>query len=218
VAFPSKLLQEGEDLILDLTPHWWYLVPAGSLLAVAIVLGLLSLAVSNAVLSIVAGLVVLAALAYFGWVFMKWHATNFVVTSERLIFRQGFITKHGTQMPLDKINTVDFHQGLFERVIGAGDLLIESGSDTGVQRFTDIRKPVDVQHEIIRQMDLHDERERSVVLAPGSQGTGLSVAEQLEKLAVLQGQGHLSREEFEAEKARLLGQQQPRPPAPPPLG
>ena len=206
MAFPRKLLQDGEELVLDLAPHWWFLAPAGSALAAAIVLGLFSVTLSSTILSILAGIVLVAALGYFGYRYMKWTATDFVVTSERLIYRQGFLNKKGTQMPLDKVNTVDFSQSLFERLINAGDLLIESGSERGVQRFTDIRRPLEVQHEIVRQMDLHDERNRSVVIGPGG---GLSVVEQLERLAALRDSGHLTDAEFQAEKARLLRHPQP---------
>jgi hypothetical protein len=25
MSFPTKLLNEGEEVVLDLRPHWWYL-------------------------------------------------------------------------------------------------------------------------------------------------------------------------------------------------
>ena len=28
MPFPTHLLTEDEDLVLDLRPHWWYLAPA----------------------------------------------------------------------------------------------------------------------------------------------------------------------------------------------
>jgi uncharacterized membrane protein YdbT with pleckstrin-like domain len=217
VAFPREQLQDDEELILDLSPHWLFLAPAAVALIAAIGVGLFCLvaiadsdgAVWGWPLGVFAAILVVAALLFFGFKYLRWTKTEFVVTSERLVYRQGFINKRGVQMPLDKVNTVDFSQKLFERMINAGDLLIESGSDSGVQRFTDIPKPTAVQHEIIHQMDLHAERARSVILPAGVGGAPLSVAEQLEKLATLRERGHLTDGEFEAEKARLL-----RPPAP----
>ena len=39
MAFPKHLLTEDEDLVLDLRPHWWFLAPAGALLALVTLLG-----------------------------------------------------------------------------------------------------------------------------------------------------------------------------------
>lgn len=203
MAFPTKLLQEDEELILDLKPHWWYLAPAGALLALAIVAGLASFAVDVAAVRGLAGVLILAALVGFGVRYARWATTSFAVTTERVIFRQGLISRRGTQMPLEKINTVDFHQTLWERMVGAGDLVIESGSEAGVEVFSDIRKPLAVQQEINRQMDHHEKgRFRG---APSDVGARqLSIPEQIEKLAELRDRGVLTHAEFEAKKAQLL--------------
>ena len=42
MAFPRKHLNDGEELVLDLRPHWVYLAPATFLLIVAIVVGVVA--------------------------------------------------------------------------------------------------------------------------------------------------------------------------------
>jgi uncharacterized membrane protein YdbT with pleckstrin-like domain len=202
VAFPQKLLQEHEEIVLDLKPHWWYLAPAGTGLAAAIVLGLLSLRVDAAAVRALAGVLVLVVLVWFGVVYVRWATTNFVVTNERVISRQGLVARKGSQIPLEKINSVDFHQSLWERVLGAGDLVIESGSEAGVDTFSDVRKPLAVQQEINRQMDNH-EKERWAGRVPAASHQP-SIPEQLEKLAELRDRGVLTPAEFEAKKIQLL--------------
>ena len=49
-----------------------------------------------------------------------WLTSNFVVTTSRVIHREGFIAKRSMEIPLDKINDVRFEQGIFERIVGAG--------------------------------------------------------------------------------------------------
>ena len=66
------------------------------------------------------------------------------------------MSRRGSQIPLEKINSVEFHQRLFERILGAGDLVIESGSEAGIDTFSDVRKPLAVQQEINRQIDIHE--------------------------------------------------------------
>jgi len=40
MPFPKKYLNEGEEIILDLRPHWFYLVGPASALLAALVLAL----------------------------------------------------------------------------------------------------------------------------------------------------------------------------------
>ena len=77
------------------------------------------------------------------------------------------ISKEGIEIPLDRINTVFFNQSIFERIIGAGDLGIESAGEGGHQEFTDIRRPNLVQNEIYRQVEsLEDRRLRRLGQLP----------------------------------------------------
>ena len=131
---------------------------------------------------------------------MKWLTTNFVITSNRLIFRQGIIGKSGIEIPLERVNNVNFHQTVFERILGAGDLLIESGGEDGQQRFTDIRHPAQVQNLIHAQMEGHFQLRAGYVNAP----TG-DITEQLQRLEGLLQRGTLTQEEFDIQKTRLLG-------------
>lgn len=202
VAFPPKLLQENEEIALDLKPHWWYLAPASAALAAAIVLGLLSLQGPTAV-RILAGLLVVVALVYFGVIYVRWATTNFVVTNERVVSRQGLVSRKGSQIPLEKINSVEFHQRFFERILGAGDLVIESGSEAGIDTFSDVRKPLAVQQEINRQIDVHEKTRWASRGGPSSPALA-SIPEQLEKLAELRDRGVLTPAEFDAKKAQLL--------------
>jgi uncharacterized membrane protein YdbT with pleckstrin-like domain len=207
VAYPKKLLNEGESVELDLRPHWWYLVPRISLLLLAIVVGIYAMTTDASWFQVPAGVLVLAALVYFGLRYAGWMTTNFVVTSDRIIYRSGVLSKRGIEIPLDRINTVVFHQGPFERILGAGDLEIESAGQQPA-KFTDIRKPSIVQAEIYKQSEANENRKFDRVGAnlDGKMGGGASsVAEQLEKLEGLRDRGSITAEQFEAEKAKLLG-------------
>ena len=171
------------------------------LLVAAILAGLASLATTLTPLRVVAGIAILAALVNFGFRYARWSTTNFAITSERVIYRQGLVARRGTEMPLEKVNTVDFRQTVFERVIGAGDLLIESGSDRGITTFSDVRKPQIVQQELNRLMDAKEKRN---YVQPVAAATA-SIPEQIAQLAQLRDQGVLTDVEFQAKKSDLLG-------------
>jgi uncharacterized membrane protein YdbT with pleckstrin-like domain len=207
MPFPPDLLNGSEEVVLDLRPHW-------TKLFFPVLFVVLAIAATGAS-AVVAGdtpvpfvfLAVLAVAVIFLLVrYVKWTTTNFVVTTERLIHREGVIAKNGIEIPLDRVQTIRFNQSIFERMIGAGDLLIESAGETGQNKFTDIRKPSVVQNVIYREIEAYENRR--VDRMAGGRGpvgpAGLSVPEQLEKLHQLLQQGAINPAEYEAQKARLL--------------
>ena len=204
MAFPRKLLNEGEDVVLDLNPHWWFLFPHTVALLAAIVFGLFALAGEwHGALQILAGVLILVALVWWGMRYMAWRTTNFVVTTDRLVYRNGVLSKSGIEIPLDRVNNVLFSQKLLERVLGAGDLVIESAGESGRQSFSDVRKPSAIQNEIYKQIEANENRKFDRIGSGGS--SSMSVADELAKLDDLRARGVISADEFAAQKARLLG-------------
>jgi len=198
VPYPTKLLNDYETVALDLHPHWWHFAEPGLALVASIVFGIVMLSVDAAQwLKYVALALIVGSAVWLGIRYIQYATTNFVITSDRVIFRTGFVAKRGIEIPLERVNSVHFNQGIFERLIGAGDLLIESGGEIGQQRFTDIKDPDKVQNLIHSQMELNDARMRH-----GTGGADLSA--QLERLEGLRDRGTLSPEEFDAQKRRLL--------------
>jgi uncharacterized membrane protein YdbT with pleckstrin-like domain len=209
VAFPRKLLNQEEELVLDLRPHWWFLFPQISLVVVAAAVGIVSLTAfqDQDWASYVAAVFLLGALIWFAIRYAVWTTTNFVLTSDRLVSRKGVLAKSGIEIPLERINTVFFRQSIFERLIGSGDLAVESAGERGTETFANIRKPDMVQREIYVQMENNENRKFDRVNAgtrAAGGAAGMSVAEQLEKLSELYQKGHLTQAEFEAQKSRLL--------------
>ena len=204
MPYPSRLLNDNETVSVDLHPHWWFL--AGPILANvgAITAGIATLvaAETDSTLHTVAGWATLVALAASSlWLisrYGRWLTTHFVITNRRVIFRTGLLTKRGIEIPIDRVNTVHYQQRLWERMVGAGDLLIESGGESGQQRFTDIRQPDRVQRVIHAEMETREHRRR------GADGV-VDVAGQLEKLESMLLRGTITPEEFDRQKRRLLG-------------
>ncbi len=206
VAYPRSQLNTGEQVVLDLRPHWWYFAAQVIALLAAIAVGVVALAfnVPSAV-NIIVGVLILLALVWLGFNYAVWATTNFVVTTDRLISRSGVFTRQGIEIPLERVNTVFFRQNLWERFIRSGDLEIESASEQGSSKFSDIRRPLNVQNEIYRQMEANENRKFDRVGQNlGGGGGGASIPEQIEKLDELRRNGVLTEEEFADKKAELL--------------
>jgi len=134
--------------------------------------------------------------------FIQWATSHFVVTNERLIHRSGLIAKRSMEVPLNRINDVRFTQGVLERMIGAGDLIVESAGERGQEVFDDIRHPEEIQKVIYERAEAYQGRFAGAPAAPAAP----SVSEELQRLADLRDRGVISDAEFRAQKARLLGE------------
>jgi len=132
---------------------------------------------------------VAVALAWAVWLgsrLISWQTTHFLVTSERLVFRSGILAKHSRDIPLDKINDLESRQTFFERMLGAGDLLIESAGERGQEVFSDIPHPDAVQQEIYRQMEANqDKTARRTQPHFEAPAAAASIPEQIQQLAQL---------------------------------
>jgi uncharacterized membrane protein YdbT with pleckstrin-like domain len=201
MAFPRRLLIEGEELVLDLRPH-----PVA--LALPAIATVLTLGVGIWLMTIADGVWVWVALAATALVLIAyplrrltdWLTSHFVVTSDRIIHRQGLIAKSSMEIPLEAINDVRFEQGVFDRLVGAGTLVVQSASEAGREEFAHIRKPEDVQKTIYHQGELNQTRMRG-----GSGASAPSPTTELERLADLRAKGVLTEAEFQAQKAKILG-------------
>ena len=202
MPYPKKLLNDYETVALDLHPHWWYFAGPVTAVVVTAVAAIFAYTKDVTFLRIVTLVLVLAAVGWLAVTYAKWSTTNVVVTTDRLIHREGVLGKRGKEIPLERVNDISVHQTFFERIIGAGDVTIESGGERGQQRFTDIGKPFIVQNVIYVEMERAKARDAD--RSGGGRSRELSIPEQLEKLDDLRQRGIISQAEFDAKKTQLL--------------
>lgn len=203
MGYPKRLLLDGEEIVLDLRPHWWFLAKHIAVGIPVIAFAVFSLTLDGDTGTAVGWLALALLAVWLLWFLarlLQWLSTHFVLTTERLIYRKGLVAKHGRDVPLNRVNNIDMSQTVFERVLRAGDILIESAGESGQQRFTDIKSPEKVQREINKAVEANTVRDRS-----GGYQAPPSVPSQIAELAALRDQGLLSEAEFQAKKAELLG-------------
>jgi uncharacterized membrane protein YdbT with pleckstrin-like domain len=157
-------LSEGEEVVLRLHQHW-KTVLAPLLILAATVVGLLAL------LLLVSGvrdsgpariaLAVVALVIVITWVarpLLRWRTTSYELTNRRLRLRAGIITRTGRDFPLSKISDVSFSQGLLDRVLGCGRLVVESPGERGQLVLTEIPHVQHVQATLFQLVE--DEQDR----------------------------------------------------------
>lgn len=203
MAWPEDILTDDEVIITSFRPHWkLLLIPI--LWFVGLSIAMILVAVNLDVLQ----WILIAALAVFFVIFVvkplvNWYTTRYVLTSERLITRTGLIAKAGVEIPLDRITNVNFSQSIIERLLGAGDLLIESAGSTGQSRFKDIPHPDEFQTTLYKAREGRQDGPSRGGFVPTATPER-DHAEQIRKLAVLRDEGLISAEEYEAKRTELL--------------
>jgi uncharacterized membrane protein YdbT with pleckstrin-like domain len=208
MPWPEDTLTEDETIIRMFRPHWKLLfVPIGWFLLLSIGLALILKWFNLGSLGWLM-LVVYVGLAL--WLVVSpvltWWTSLYVLTSERLMSRNGLVSKSGIEIPLENITNVNFSQTMVERMIGAGDLLVESAGTSGQSKFKDIPHPDVFQAELYRTREARTLylSGRSPSEASTPQRGGAANAEAIQKLAELRDQGHISEEEYEAKRQQLL--------------
>jgi uncharacterized membrane protein YdbT with pleckstrin-like domain len=219
MPFPARLVYDGESVNLDLRPHWWYfsrhIVTGVPLLLVAVLTFQISDSGIYNVVKWPVGLVVLTWGCWLGLKYLQWLRTYFVVTDQRVLYRTGVLARHGVEITLDRISNINFHQGIWERIIGTGDLEVQSAGEAGDTLFENVRHPDGVQQEIYREMEaqathtsgadaIGEAVARAVRDHAGHDRGGGDVADKIEQLARLRDEGHITPDEFEHRKNRLL--------------
>jgi uncharacterized membrane protein YdbT with pleckstrin-like domain len=200
VPFPSKLLNDNEEVIVDLHPHWSTLAKPAVGVFVGAVMTVLLGHFFHRVGWIIGAVVLVLTLGWFGLKYLQWANINFAVTTDRLVYRSGVLAKHGKEIPLERVNDISYRQTVLERIIGTGDLSIESAGAQSRETFEDIPRPAQVQNEIYRQMEAASGRHADRMAGRRE----LSIPEQIDKLDELRQRGVISQAEFDLKKSQLL--------------
>jgi uncharacterized membrane protein YdbT with pleckstrin-like domain len=135
VAYPDNVLTEGEQVVIHKHPHWKMLIFPVLLFLIVVGAGAFLAALSAkqswhliAWIGILVVAVVLVSWLTIGPL-LRWRTTHFIVTTSRVMAREGVLNRTGLDIPLSRINSVKFEHGIINRMWGAGTLIIESASD-----------------------------------------------------------------------------------------
>ena len=137
MPYPDKLLAEDEEVARHLHPHWltlfwpvvWFLViVGGASFGLAVVpAGRQQGVVRMVVLAVALVLLLTVVLVPV----LRWKTTHYVITTHRLLFREGILSRHGRDIGLSRITDVSYRQSLWDRIINSGTLTIESAGESG---------------------------------------------------------------------------------------
>lgn len=152
-----------EHVLIETRPHWRGLVrPA---LVAIIGAGIAGLAGGfaeiqaptgdggDAFTPIIVAITVLYALLVLRFTvlpWMRWRSQVFLVTDQRLVGRSGILSKNRFEMPLGRVNAVQYRHTVSDRVFGTGTLIVETASGDYFE-FPNLPS-VSAVHEVLYQL------------------------------------------------------------------
>lgn len=150
MAISQKALTEGESVVVDTRTHPKALIVPGLVLVITLALAIfLDRKIGNHVVSLIVWVLALIVLVW--WVlrpFLDWLTSTYTITNKRLITREGVVTRKGHDIPLMRISDVAYDQGVVDRMLGCGTLVISDASTHGSVRLHDIPHVEQVQRQI----------------------------------------------------------------------
>ena len=181
MGYPDNVLAKDEHVVLHRHPHWKRLfVPVFVLLmfsgVAAFGIGFAhqtdwSQTTKDVIFAVIAGiwLVVVGWLTV--WPLLSWWTTHFVITDRRVMFRHGVLTRSGIDIPLARVNSVEFRHGVIDRMLRTGTLIIESASQDPLE-FHDIPRVEQVHsllyHEVFDTLGAEESDSRSSGTRPAN--------------------------------------------------
>ena len=165
MPYPEKLLADDEQVVTHLHPHWITLGPATFWFIVLCAGAGVGIAYApdhgngqTAVLLII----LVAWLALMGWLVVTpvitWRTSHYVFTTHRVLIRRGLIRHVGHDIALQRISDVAFTQTLFDRIVRAGTLTIESAGEHGQETLTNVPNSAAQQQLLNRLIEQDGER------------------------------------------------------------
>lgn len=157
MAFPDKLLNQGEHVVVHTKSHPKALMLPVLALVVLLAIGAYLQRLGDGSAAGIMHLVVwaLVALALVWWVVrpvIAWATTTYTFTNRRFIKRSGLVSKEGRTIPLNRISGVDFEIGVIDRIFGCGTLIVSDASETGIVPLHDIPDVEEVQLKVAEEL------------------------------------------------------------------
>jgi membrane protein YdbS with pleckstrin-like domain len=156
VPLPRKFLNDDEELLVEMRPHWVFFARP-LFTAVVVVAGIIAILVAfpsipnwaTDVLLVLAAIPVLWLLGRL----LRWRSYTLALTTTRIVVRRGVLGRNTTQIRLQRITEISLAQKLWERVIATGRLIIDVQGEDDAVVLEFVRKPAIVQRVINGQIN-----------------------------------------------------------------
>lgn len=144
MAYPDKVLGDEEEVVRHLHPHW--LTVFWPIVAFLLLVGVTSFGTALVPAGaqqglwrlVVVGVALVIALRLVALPLVRWRTTHYVITTHRVLYRAGILSRSGRDIGLSRITDVSFRKSLWDRVVDSGTVTIETAGEGGPTVLADI--------------------------------------------------------------------------------
>ncbi|MCZ2817084.1 PH domain-containing protein [Modestobacter sp. VKM Ac-2984] len=166
MAYPDKVLGADEEVERHLHPHW--LTVFWPIVAFLALVGLASFGAAIVPAGdqqglwrlVVVGVAAVLAVFLVLIPLLRWRTTHYVITTHRLLYRVGILSRHGRDIGLSRITDVSYRQTLWERLVNSGTVSIETAGEGGPTVFRAVPDSEGVQ-QLLNQLVEEDADRRA---------------------------------------------------------
>ena len=204
-------LKTDEIKLIIIRQHWIKLVlPFFAWVLLATLLLILNWFTASVNLIIILVTAIYPMIEYINWKYNLWCVTNMRVVDE-----SGFFTRYSKESPLDKINNVEYDQSIWGRILGFGNVDIQTAAEMGETKYQLIHHPKLLKDTITHAQEEYKKMQitnQATQLAEAIARTNVAaqpsqqmIADELHKLFELLQKGAITQEEYVAQKNKLMG-------------
>jgi len=151
MGYAERVLQPGETIAYRAQLHWIIYFVGLVLIVAAIGFAVAAMLLKPEAIRL--GLMLAALIALFLGLFQVIRAwivavnTEIIVTSRRVIYKTGFISRNTVEMNLDKVESVLVQQGILGRMLDFGTVIIR-GVGAGLEPVDNIGAPLELHRHV----------------------------------------------------------------------
>lgn len=155
----DRSLTTDEESVQVLHPHWKTLVwPVAAAVVVVAALIVVEVIIPSGKAAGIERLVALAAAVvllvwWLGIPLLRWRTTTYELTSRRVRIRDGILARSGRDFPLSRIVNISFREGILDRILGSGTLILETAGEHGDLVLTAIPRVQAVQATLFQMVE-----------------------------------------------------------------
>ncbi|MFA5986044.1 MAG: PH domain-containing protein [Parcubacteria group bacterium] len=197
-------LKEDEKVFLIIRRHWLILMLPITIAIIGLVIGFFFRGYWL--------IVPILPLCYLLYRVIERRNDLWAVTNLRVIDEYGVFTLNSKESPLDKINNVSYSQSIWGRLLGYGNVQIQTAAEVGASTYEQVEKPqklkdaiTEMQEEYKKTQISAQAQELAKAIAHNSQDHDNSdITHEIEKIFALKQKGMITEQEFIDAKKKLL--------------
>ncbi len=133
-------LKSSEKLILESRKHWIVLLKPCLIMLLFVIIAVVAVWL-NKNFGMVCFVAALVPLLYLLWKIFDRKYDIWVVTNLRIIDEFGVLSHSAKESPLDKVHNVSFAQSFWGRLLGYGDVQIQTAAEGGMTTYYSVSNP-----------------------------------------------------------------------------